>query len=76
MPMNLKEFQEKMKDPEYRNRGADRCCECDAILNLAEPLGPYQINDGLMCSDCYFEIFGREIEENPIHMPSSIRDRS
>ena len=32
MAYSLEEFKEKMKDPEYRNRGREKCAQCGEYL--------------------------------------------
>jgi hypothetical protein len=36
MPMTFKEFDEKMKDPEFRNRGAIKCNKCKEVLDAMD----------------------------------------
>ena len=33
------------------------------FLNQGEPLGPYKVAKGIICADCYFEEFGKMIDE-------------
>jgi hypothetical protein len=64
MVYTVKEFLEKMKDPEFRNRGREKCAQCGEYLKEGEPLGPYKVEKGIVCADCYFKEFGKIIEED------------
>lgn len=64
MPMSLDKFREKMKDPAYRNAGAPKCYKCGNILDALDLQEPHQINKKEVCSDCYFNAFGKIIEED------------
>jgi hypothetical protein len=63
MPMTFDEFREKMKDPAYRNAGAPRCTICGEILDALDLQEPHEINKKEVCSDCYFDAFGKMIDE-------------
>jgi len=64
MPLSYDEFCEKMKDPAFRNAGAARCDKCGEILDALDLQEPHAIKGKEVCSDCYFEEFGKMIDED------------
>jgi hypothetical protein len=50
-----------------------KCADCHEPLREGEPLGPYKTDRGLVCADCYFDAFGKEVENHPICMPRTVR---
>lgn len=42
----------------------DKCAKCKNIIDET-----HYINKKPVCSDCYFDAFGEEIEKHPICMP-------
>lgn len=49
---------------------AQRCAECSVALQETVT-GCRPSEKGLVCSDCYFDAFGAELDEHPIFMPRS-----
>lgn len=66
--MNVKEFKEKMKDPAFRLAGAPVCSKCGDVIDL-QVNGVRKYGDKDVCTDCWFDLFGDEIEKHPICMP-------
>ncbi len=48
-----------------------KCGDCKAIVDSNE----YHVGKKLVCSDCYFDAFGEEIEKHPIGIPRMHRSR-
>jgi DNA-directed RNA polymerase subunit RPC12/RpoP len=48
---------------------APKCADCKQPFKEGEPLGPYKTKRGMVCSDCYFKVFGEEVEKHPICAP-------
>jgi DNA-directed RNA polymerase subunit RPC12/RpoP len=72
MPITFKVFHEKMKNEEFRKSGAQRCAECGVALQETIT-GNRKTDKGNVCSDCYFHLLGKELDENQIFMPRTVR---
>ena len=72
MAMTLEVFREKMKDPEFRLFGAQKCAHCGIVLQETIT-GNRKSPEGNVCSDCYFILLGEELDENQRFMPRSTR---
>jgi len=74
MPMTFAVFREKMKDRKYVLAGAKKCAKCD--VELQETItGNRKSHLGNVCSDCYYDIFGEEMEKNSLPMHRLYRER-
>ena len=72
MAFTLNQFIEKLPERRANMPGAQRCAECNTPLQ--ETLtGNRKTAKGHVCSKCYFEAFGDELDSHPIVMPRAIR---
>jgi hypothetical protein len=62
MSYTVKEFLKAMENEEFRNLGAARCSQCNKILDALDRQEPHELNKKTVCSDCYFEEWGKIIE--------------
>lgn len=53
-------------------QGILSCTDCETPLQESVT-GSRSVDDGHLCSDCYFERFGRELDEHPVMMPRALR---
>lgn len=51
--------------------GAQRCANCNVALQETVT-GCRPSEKGLVCSDCYFDAIGAELDKHPIFMPRSV----
>lgn len=66
--MNIVEFSEKMKDPEYQLSGAQKCAKCKVPLQRTIT-GNRKSSIGRVCDDCWFGMFGEIADEHGIGVP-------
>lgn len=52
--------------------GIDACVNCTTPLQESVT-GSRHTDKGYMCSDCYFEELGRELDAHPIMTPRAVR---
>ena len=75
MALNFAEFKAALAEDKARLdgrkpvRGMLSCTDCDTPLQESVT-GSRSVDDGQLCSDCYFERFGRELDGHP--SPSSV----
>jgi hypothetical protein len=70
MAFTLDSFRDAMKTRRGDFSNTPKCEECGKPLQ--ETLtGNRKISKGFVCSDCYFDLLGKEIDEHPIliHRP-------
>lgn len=72
MPMTLKQFLEKLPIRRQELPSVQCCVTCKGPLQEAVT-GNRSTDKGHVCSDCYFQEFGKELDQYPIFMPRSIR---
>ena len=65
MAFTLEGFREAMKARRADFLNAPRCAECNKPLQETIT-GNRKIYKGYVCSDCYFDLLGKEIDEHPI----------
>jgi len=51
--------------------GVQRCAKCSVALQETVT-GCRPSENGLVCSDCYFDALGVELDKHPIFMPRSV----
>jgi hypothetical protein len=64
-----------LNNPEALTRSPhdQKCCSCEAVLQETIT-GKHKLGDGsIVCSDCYYEALGLEIEERPITSGGIVR---
>ena len=68
MAMTLQQFLDKQKENPKLDEQGTPCSKCGKKINYST--GQERLGSGnLVCSDCYFEMWGDEIEKHPIISP-------
>jgi len=65
MPIYLKDLVDRPDLLRNLRHEEPRCCECGVVLHETTT-GKRQTPKGESCSDCYYELLGKEIENHPI----------
>lgn len=74
MCYTVQEFFEAYDRGDFEKLGP-KCADCGKPFREGEPLGPYKVERGTVCADCYFKVFGEEVEKHPICSPRTTRGR-
>ena len=72
MPISAKEFLEIVEARRIDLPCVQRCVKCGTALQETVT-GNREIAGGHVCSDCYFNLWGEELDKFPIGMPKSSR---
>lgn len=72
MTMNLREFCDTLQQRRNELPGVQRCAECNTPLQETVT-GNRFTHKGHVCSDCYFNMLGEELDRNPLFMPRAVR---
>lgn len=60
-----------MPREKFVDRHHTACCSCGTTLHESST-GCRDTKDGPMCSDCYFKLLSKHIDENPINTPRDV----
>ncbi|MDD4979485.1 MAG: hypothetical protein PHI29_12740 [Gallionella sp.] len=71
MAMTAEQFINGYAALEKKLIGAHHCVTCGTPLQETIT-GCRHTSDGYMCSDCYFEAIGKELDKAPIFMPRTV----
>jgi len=69
MAISLKEFVKRSLEEMAALFSRDKCPECKGDFDTHPDEQQYTINGRPVCSDCYFNELGEEIEKHPIGTP-------
>jgi ribosomal protein L34E len=72
MPITLEQLKANIEARRKDLPGIQRCAICDVPLQETIT-GNRKIDEGHVCSDCYFKLIGEELDEHPIAMPRTSR---
>ena len=72
MALKMKEFLAQYQAEGPRVFGVQTCAACDVPLQETQT-GHRHTDDGDLCTDCYFERLGEELDRRPIAMPRAVR---
>jgi len=68
MPLTLEQLRNQIAARRTELPGAQRCVLCSVQLQETVT-GNRKTDEGHVCSDCYFQAFGDELDHHPIFMP-------
>ena len=71
MLISAKQFLAERASRKKELSGAQRCASCNVALQETIT-GCRPSEKGMVCSDCYFDAIGAELDNHPIFMPRSI----